>query len=310
LATSTITTKNYYEPLTPFAHYEEYEMARDKAKSSDAMRNRMISLRSGEVITSASPETTRSPTFGRGGRRSGALGRGRQTFHYSSLVTDQEKQSDQNAVLMITIATGSKASTTTKTQTNNVADDDGGTPTISDLTEPTNNDEEDMEEDVDMLQTTLKKAIPSEIKWFTPNTKWIEEMQQGLTKKRYGVEIKITPENSPKENDQLPQNYHPHIFKAISSAILTAARGTSICSIDDDEEIIADLEDIPTSQAIIDHYLESPTINQKNSLVPCSYIHIFYETTIYHYEEWRLHGMAEGPQNIHQRKRPRNNVTN
>jgi hypothetical protein len=136
-----------------------------------------------------------------------------------------------------------------------------------------------------MLQTTLKKAIPSEIKQFTPNTKWIEEMQQDLLKKRYGVEIKITLENSPKENDQLPQYYHPRIFKAISTAIQAVAPGTSICSIDGDKEMITHPEDIPTSQATINHYLESLTVNQKTHLVPCSYIHILYETAIYHYEE-------------------------
>jgi hypothetical protein len=50
----------------------------------------------------------------------------------------------------------------------------------------------------------LKQAIPSKIEKFTPNSKWTEDMMENSPKKRYGVEIKITPENTPKENDQPP----------------------------------------------------------------------------------------------------------
>jgi hypothetical protein len=230
LSTFTTITRNYYEPLIPFAHYEEIEMARDKAKSSGATRNRMINLRSGEPPTAAPPApsvTSRQPMFGRGGGRGGGRAgesrRERQTVHLSNLVKDQEKQREQNMASTTTIATGSTATSTMKTQTSNITDDDGRTPTISDLTEPTNIDEEDMEEEVDMLQPVLKQAVPSEIKKFIPNSKWTEEMQQNLPKKRYGVEIKITLENTPKENTQPPDYHHPRIFKAVATAILTAA---------------------------------------------------------------------------------------
>jgi hypothetical protein len=55
--------------------------------------------------------------------------------------------------------------------------------------------------------------------------------------------------------------------------ILTAAPGTSICSIDDEEEMIIDPGDIPTSQSMIDHYLESPTVSQKTHFYhACIYI--------------------------------------
>jgi hypothetical protein len=79
-----------------------------------------------------------------------------------------------------------------------------------------------MEEEVDMLKPIVKNAIPSEIETFVPNTKWTEEMEEDLPKKRYGVEIKISPESTPKEGDQPPDYYHPRIFKAIATAILMA----------------------------------------------------------------------------------------
>jgi hypothetical protein len=44
---------------------------------------------------------------------------------------------------------------------------------------------------------------------------------------------------------------------------LTAAPGTMICSINDDEDAIINVEDIPTTQNSVDYYLESPIINTK-----------------------------------------------
>jgi hypothetical protein len=87
------------------------------------------------------------------------------------------------------------------------------------------------------------------------------KMAQNLPKNSFGVEIKITPENTPKGNEQPSSYYHPCIFKSIVIAILTAAPSTSICSIDDDNEMIIDPEDIPTSQGTIDHHLESTMYN-------------------------------------------------
>jgi hypothetical protein len=122
------------------------------------------------------------------------------------------------------------------------------------------------------LSVKWSQLIPSEIEKFTPNTKWTVDMMEKLPKKRYGVEIKITPENARREIDQPPAYHHPRIFKSIVTAILTAAPGISICSIDDDEEMIIDLEDIPTFQSTIDHYLESPTVNQKHIHITPIYI--------------------------------------
>jgi hypothetical protein len=46
-------------------------------------------------------------------------------------------------------------------------------------------------------------------------------------------------------------------------AILTAAPGTMICSINDEEEGIINVEDIPITQNSVDYYLDSPMINMK-----------------------------------------------
>jgi hypothetical protein len=65
------------------------------------------------------------------------------------------------------------------------------------------------------------------------------------------------------DTDPLPEYHHPRIFKAIVHAILTAAPGTLVCSIDKNSEVISDVSDIRTSQATVDHYLEAPTTNAK-----------------------------------------------
>jgi hypothetical protein len=58
-----------------------------------------------------------------------------------------------------------------------------------------------------------------------------------------------------------------------------AAPGTMICSINDKEEGIVNVEDIPTTQNSVDYYLSSPTINMKNTLLPCKNLHLLYQTT-------------------------------
>jgi hypothetical protein len=77
---------------------------------------------------------------------------------------------------------------------------------------------------------------------------------ENLPKRRYGIEIKITLESTPTDTEQAPHYSHVRIFNAIA---------TAICSIDDNKEAIVSLEDIPTSQSMVDYYLESPIVNSK-----------------------------------------------
>jgi hypothetical protein len=146
-------------------------------------------------------------------------------------------------------------------------------PTNSDLTEHTteitnnNTDNEEiqepMEEDDDGLATIMLKGIPKTIPNITPNHQWEKDRQNNLPKHRYGLEIKINPEATPTENSKIPAYHHARIFKAVTTAIMTAAPGTIICSINNDADMIAEVDEIPTSQSKIDLYLEAPTINMK-----------------------------------------------
>jgi hypothetical protein len=240
-------------------------MARDKAKRSGAMRTRMINLRSGEPTATPTTTTTRQPLLGRGGERTGGSGRVPQTIHLSDLINEQDKKPEVNAIsATTTVATGTTETATTRTQMGNISEGEGGTPTISNLTEPTNDAEEDMDKEVNMLKLILKQGgIPSEIENFTPNTKSTEDMEENLPKKRYRVEIKIAPASTPIETNQPPKYYHPRIFKAITPALLTAAPSTAVCSIEEDEDTRIYIEDIPTTQMMVNRLLESPIVNPK-----------------------------------------------
>jgi hypothetical protein len=61
----------------------------------------------------------------------------------------------------------------------------------------------------------------------------------------------------------MPEYHYLRIFKAVTTAIMTVAPATTICSINDDEDMLVDNDHIPTSQNRIDYYLEAPTINSK-----------------------------------------------
>jgi hypothetical protein len=139
-------------------------------------------------------------------------------------------------------------------------------PTISDLMEPTTEDSQDnnneMEDDNVGLATKMPLGILKAIRTITPNIQWQKDLPKDLPKRRHGIEIKINSANAPTESDSIPAYHHPHIFKAIA-AIQTAAPGTLICSIKDDEEAIVEATDIPPSKTTIDHYQEAPTINRK-----------------------------------------------
>jgi hypothetical protein len=84
-----------------------------------------------------------------------------------------------------------------------------------------------------------------------------------LTKNRYGIEVKISPPKTTSANQPAPRYNHIRIFKALATALLTAAPGTGICSINEDEEMIINTVDIPTSQSKVDYYLDSPTTNPR-----------------------------------------------
>jgi hypothetical protein len=101
-----------------------------------------------------------------------------------------------------------------------------------------------METKENILAPILLSSVLTEIMKFTPNIQWTRDLEKDLPKKRYGIELKIAPESIEK-----PPNYnHIRIFHAIATAILTAAPETAICSIKDDDELIVDQNDIPTTQ--------------------------------------------------------------
>jgi hypothetical protein len=142
-------------------------------------------------------------------------------------------------------------------------------PTVSVLMEENENeavasdDIEEMEEEDDGLATIMPQGIPKAIPSIIPNHQWTVDMSKNLPKMRYGIELKIVPEDVPSEDDPIPEYHHMRIFKAIANALLTAAPTTTICSINDDAEAIINNEDIPTTQQNVDYYLELPTINSK-----------------------------------------------
>jgi hypothetical protein len=171
------------------------------------------------------------------------------TAYKSNLISNTTKTTDGNTTATAT------STPITVTQESAAA--------ISDITEPTTETTTDMEEDDDGLADNMKNGIPSSIEKFTPNIHWSRDIPKNLPRRRYGLEIKITPEKIPATPDHIPTYHHIRIFKAISTAIMTAAPGTMICSINDDEDAIVNVEDIPLTQNSVDYYLESPIVNSK-----------------------------------------------
>jgi hypothetical protein len=137
------------------------------------------------------------------------------------------------------------------------------TPTISDIMEDTVEETQEMDTEEDVLAQTSPHNAPKEIVKFVPNIQWMRDLEKQLPKKRYGIEIRIAPEKTPTEPDKTPQYYHIRIFNAIATSLLTAAPGSAICSIDESEETIVSIDDLPTTQSVVDHYLESPMVNTK-----------------------------------------------
>jgi hypothetical protein len=161
------------------------------------------------------------------------------------------------------VATEVTENTTEVTTTSRTTIAEEGVPTISNITDQTQEDEEDMDEDDDGLKQIMPNGIPSKIEKFIPNVQWMKDIPKNLPKRGYGVEIKISPAKHPTPTTTAPSYHHIQIFKAMVTAILTAAPGTGICSIDDDEDMITQIEDIPTTQSMVDYYLEAPIVNTK-----------------------------------------------
>jgi hypothetical protein len=106
-------------------------------------------------------------------------------------------------------------------------------------------------------------STPQTIPNFKPNKQWVRDTELGEQKTKYGIEIKIDPKTKAMAESDPPAYNHIRIFKAIASAILTAAPTTIIHSIDDNEEAIDNIEDIPTTRSSVEKYLETPIVNTK-----------------------------------------------
>jgi hypothetical protein len=271
----TPTLRNYYEPLSSYTHDEATIMVRDKAKAAEQMRIRMGNLRSG-----APPMMTSNQQHNQQQKQQTGRGGGRYNPYTGRGGGSMSNQSHQKGTENSKGTTAMSSTTTTITDTprtiqarKEAEELQESVLTISDLTEHTtevtnnNTDNEEiqepMEEDDDGLATIMLKGIPKTIPNITPNHQWDKDRQNNLPKRRYGLEIKINPETTPTEDSKIPVYHHPRIFKAITTAIMTAAPGTIICSINDDADMIAEVDEIPTSQSKIDLYLEAPTINMK-----------------------------------------------
>jgi hypothetical protein len=135
-------------------------------------------------------------------------------------------------------------------------------PTISDLTDQTGDtrshslqcgtgnlpdemEEEgpEEEEDEEGLEPDSLMATPKSIPTFQPNKQWLKDVDEGLTKTRYGIEFKIEPQCDVSRG-QTPEYNHTRIFKALVSAILSAAPTTVICSVNDEAEAFNNIDDI------------------------------------------------------------------
>jgi hypothetical protein len=245
--------KNYYQPLYDFTHHEEQDMARDKVQAATAMRVRMGRIRSGTSGSAPNPNAA-----GRGGgRTAGGYGRGDGEASTTSRTSINKRENIDRKEI---------SNETTITTTSMQSED---TPsfqheeTISDLTNQTIEQNMEMEEDEDQLAPVMTHGIPSSIEKFTPNVQWNKDIAKDLTKNRYGIEVKISPPKTTSANQPAPRYNHIRIFKALATSLLTAAPGTGICSINEDEEMIINTDDIPTSQSKVDYYLDSPTTNPR-----------------------------------------------
>jgi hypothetical protein len=262
---------NYYQPLSQYTHGKEAIMEKDKTKEAEITRANMTKLRTGGQPPPKQP-------FHNGGRGvsrpirgtgRGGGGRGRSPTPSQTKITALFAKKASETVSI----SSSEASTTpsvlkttseTTEHTKQTSSSRSIQPTAlnTTTTECMEEDEVEAEED-DGLKPTSITSVPQTIPAFTPNKQWIKDVESRLPKTRYGIEIKIEPQQPVKAGSEPPAYHHIRIFKGIASAIMTAAPTTVICSIDDTEEAFDDVDDIPTSKASVEKYLETPIVNTK-----------------------------------------------
>jgi hypothetical protein len=118
-------------------------MVRDKAKDAVEMRQRMMNLRSGEVVQQAS---TMAPSSGSGGGRTGG-GVGRGGGSSNNRTTKKTDLNEENQQLAVTTM---EPESTKLSKTDTLVSSDE-TPTVSDLTEDTTVAPQEMDTDEDIL---------------------------------------------------------------------------------------------------------------------------------------------------------------
>jgi hypothetical protein len=175
-------------------------MLRDKKAAAAAMKLQMTMLRLGGNITANQHRqpAREYPTTGRGGGtnkyQQGREGGGR---------TGVREPANRNTTKTTSATMITEEESEANQPTNGT---DNNAPTVSDLTEPTTgtqDEEMDMEEDDDGLGMIMMTGIPAHIPTITPNIQWMKDIEKDLPKTRYGIKIKIKPENTPTKNQSI-----------------------------------------------------------------------------------------------------------
>jgi hypothetical protein len=182
-------------------------MARDKAQAAAAMRVRMGRLRVGTPAA-----TTTQPSSGNGGRRGGG-GQGRGVGGRTAKENKERQETTYKSKLLSPTNQTSDSNTAATPTSNPTMITQDNAATISKITEQTTTTTMDMEEDDDGLADNMKNGIPSAIEKFTPNIQWSRDIPKNVPKRRYGLEIKITLENTPTPTDQIPTYHHIRISR-------------------------------------------------------------------------------------------------
>jgi hypothetical protein len=168
-------------------------MVRDKVQAVAAMRVCMGKLRPGNS------QLPPNPTSGRGGGRGGG-GYGRGYGQSSSRKEDMNNEESKGPHLVQAEATTTK---TTATEDASMGRNDEA-PTISDLTEQTEDNTTEMEEYEDPLALLSPKLIPSTIEKFIPNTQWIKDIpkvaEKALRHQNQNITAKYTITNRSSTN--------------------------------------------------------------------------------------------------------------
>jgi hypothetical protein len=266
---------NYFQPLSAYTHGPETKMTTEKAKSAASIRLNMVKLRTtGQPMLQTKLSFTNGGRSGtnatRGGRGGGSRSRSPKLQHTriktSSIKQTPSTVSISTSASLLTPPTVSDLTEITTT-TNGIAPVPNITTTTTqpstqqhtdDMEEEGSVDEEDEE-----LAPILLSGTPQTIPSFKPNKQWVRDTELGGKKTKYGIEIKIEPKKHATTETEPPSYNHIRIFTAIASAILTAAPTTVIHSIDDNDEALDDVEEIPTLKSSVEKYLETPIVNTK-----------------------------------------------